>query len=54
MKYELVDELVKVRYHTSPQALKQIEASKLINPSRGQPYGIDVEVAPFVNPSNLT
>jgi len=52
VKVELVDKMVKVRHHTSPEALKSIKASKLIYPSRGQPYGVDVEVAPFVNPSD--
>ncbi|MFC4634087.1 RHS repeat-associated core domain-containing protein [Dokdonia ponticola] len=51
--FQLADELVAVRHHTGRDALKIIDKSKLINPSRGAPYGVDVEVAPFLNPKNV-
>jgi hypothetical protein len=44
----LTEELVKVRHHTSLSGLKGIKNSSSINASRGIPYGVDVEVGPFV------
>jgi RHS repeat-associated protein len=45
------DDLVKIRHHTSKSALKSIKKSKTITASRGEPYGVDFEVGPFVKPS---
>lgn len=36
-----------VRHHRDPNSLKAIEKSMQINPSRGVPLGVDVEVQPF-------
>ncbi|MCQ9638970.1 type IV secretion protein Rhs [Chryseobacterium sp. WG14] len=46
-------EMVQVRHHTSFTALKGIKKSGLINASRGEPYGVDVEVSPFVKASKV-
>ncbi len=48
------DDLVRVRHHTSYKYLKEIKKSKSILSSRGKPYGVDVEVAPFLNPKNVS
>jgi hypothetical protein len=45
--------LVRVRHHTSSSSLKGIKNSGSINASRGKPYGVDVEVAPFLKPTNV-
>ncbi|AZA93474.1 RHS repeat-associated core domain [Chryseobacterium nakagawai] len=44
----LVEDLITVRHHTSLSGLKGIKNSGSINASRGIPYGVDVEIAPFV------
>lgn len=49
----LVDDLVRVRHHTSSSGLKGIKNSGSINASRGKPYGVDVEVTPFLKPTNV-
>lgn len=49
----MADDLIRVRHHTSPEALKQIKKSDVIHSSRGVPYGVDVEVAPFLDPSKV-
>ncbi|PSK86883.1 RHS repeat protein, partial [Taibaiella chishuiensis] len=48
---EVGESMVRVRHHTSAAGLKGIKSSMSINASRGKPYGVDVEVAPFVKPS---
>lgn len=48
-----VDDLVKVRHHTGVDGLKGIKNSKNIIASRYMPYGVDVEVAPFLRPSEI-
>jgi RHS repeat-associated protein len=50
---EVGESLVKVRHHTSPSGSAGIKASGDIKASRGIPYGVDVEVAPFSNPSKV-
>ncbi|WP_407321901.1 RHS repeat-associated core domain-containing protein [Tenacibaculum maritimum] len=52
-KFTIGDELVPVRHHTSTKAMKLIQKSGLINPARTQPYGVDVEVGPFLKPSQF-
>lgn len=47
----MVDDLIRVRHHTSSAGLSGIKNSGYINASRGVPYGVDVEIAPFVKPS---
>ncbi len=49
----VVEDLVTVRHHTSSQGLKGIKNTNSINASRGEPYGVDVEVAPFLSPSKV-
>jgi RHS repeat-associated protein len=49
----LVDDIIKVRHHTSSSGLSGIKKSGSINASRGVPYGVDVEVAPFLKPSQV-
>ena len=48
-----VDDWVQVRHHTSGVGLKGIRTSGSIFASRGKPYGVDVEIAPFYNPSKV-
>ena len=48
-----IDDLVSVRHHTSKAGLRGIKNSGSINASRGRPYGVDVEVAPFLKPTNV-
>lgn len=50
---EVGSDLIKVRHHTSSMGLKGIKNSGSINASRGLPYGVDVEVAPFVKNAKL-
>ena len=49
----LVDDRVRVKHHTSPTGRKGIKNSHSINASRGEQYGVDVEVAPFMNPTSV-
>lgn len=49
----LVGEFQRVRHHTSRAALKGIKNSNSIHASRGVPYGVDVEVGPFLNPMKV-
>jgi RHS repeat-associated protein len=44
-------DLIRVRHHTSADGLKGIKTSQSINASRSKPFGVDVEVSPFVKPS---
>ncbi|WP_162271026.1 RHS repeat-associated core domain-containing protein [Chryseobacterium glaciei] len=44
-------EEILVRHHTSYKNLKLIKKSGFLNASRAEPFGVDVEVAPFVNPT---
>ncbi len=44
-------DLVRVRHHTGADQLKGIKNSGTITAARGKPYGVDVEVAPFVKPA---
>lgn len=57
LKINVVEEVgestVRVRHHTSASGLKGIKSSMSINASRGKPYGVDVEVAPFLNPKKV-
>nr|WP_315030830.1 RHS repeat-associated core domain-containing protein [uncultured Chryseobacterium sp.] len=53
MVEEIVDETIRVRHHTSSTALKGIKNSGLIHASRGEPFGVDVEVSPFIKASNV-
>ncbi|SOU86467.1 membrane hypothetical protein [Tenacibaculum dicentrarchi] len=53
VKKLMMDELVSVRHHTSKNSMKLIQKSGLIRPSRTAPYGVDVEVAPFLKPSQF-
>jgi len=46
------DDIVRVRHHTSLNGLKGIKNSNSIHASRIGPYGVDVEVSPFLNPTN--
>ncbi|WP_326981923.1 RHS repeat-associated core domain-containing protein [Chryseobacterium sp. MYb264] len=48
---KIPQEEILVRHHTSYKNLKLIKKSGFLNPSRGEPFGVDVEVAPFVNAS---
>lgn len=52
-EYTKTIEMVQVRHHTSPTALKAIKRSGLINASRGEPYGVDVEVPPFLRATEV-
>lgn len=44
---------IRVRHHTDIQGLAGIKKTGQINISRGKPYGVDVEVALFKNPSEV-
>ncbi|RVU89884.1 hypothetical protein EH230_14075 [Flavobacterium columnare] len=48
-----VNDFVRVRHHTSSMGLKGIKNSGFINASRTMPYGVDVEFAPFLKPTNV-
>ncbi|TJZ53578.1 RHS repeat-associated core domain-containing protein [Sphingobacterium olei] len=50
---DAVEDLVRVRHHSTNSGVKGIEKSNSINASRGEPYGVDVEVAPFLPPSKV-
>jgi len=50
---EVGSDLIRVRHHTSSTGLKGIKNSGSINASRGLPYGVDVEVSPFVKNAKL-
>lgn len=50
---EAAEAMVRVRHHTSSEGLKGIKKSGEINASRGKPYGVDVEVEPFLPPSQV-
>jgi hypothetical protein len=45
--------LVAVRHHTSAEGLSAIKESGTINASRGEPFGVDVEIQPFMKPSEV-
>ena len=47
------DGQVLVRHHTSLEGLSGIKSTQSINASRGTPSGVDVEVAPFLNPAKV-
>ncbi|MBT1699241.1 RHS repeat-associated core domain-containing protein [Fulvivirgaceae bacterium PWU4] len=47
------DDIVKVRHHTSSAGLKGIKKDGQINPARGKPPGVDVEMEPFSRPSQV-
>jgi len=47
------DDLVQVRHHTSTAGLNGIKRSGFIFASRGQVLGVDVEVSPFLKPSEV-
>jgi len=47
------DDLVQVRHHTTTDGLSGIKSSRFINASRGEPFGVDVEVSPFLKPSTV-
>ncbi|MEK8018106.1 MAG: hypothetical protein VSS75_014625 [Candidatus Parabeggiatoa sp.] len=42
-----VKKITRVRHHTSPEGLKGIKRDGAINPGRGIPIGVHVEVVPF-------
>ena len=42
-----VETSIRCRHHTSPEGLEGIRQDNAINPSRGEPMGVDVEVEPF-------
>ena len=46
-------DLIRVRHHTSRSGLKGIKQRGEIIASRGRPYGVDVEIAPFLKPSRV-
>ena len=39
--------IVRVRHHTSVENLRKIQTSNVINPARGDPIGVHVEMQPF-------
>lgn len=43
----VTNKTVRVRHHTTPKGLKGIKQDGAINPGRGNPIGVHVEVAPF-------
>ncbi len=45
--------MVRVRHHTSNSGLKGIKNSGLIKASRSEPFGVDVEVSPFLKPTKV-
>jgi len=47
------EEFITVRHHTSTSAVKAIKKSGSINVSSPRPFGVDVEMAPFVYPLNV-
>ncbi|NIF07855.1 RHS repeat-associated core domain-containing protein [Chryseobacterium sp. Tr-659] len=49
----LLEDFVTVRHHTSTSAVKAIKKSGSINVSSPKPFGVDVEIAPFVSPSKV-
>lgn len=50
---DAAEDLVQVRHHTSKEGLAGIKKSGSINASRGEPYGVDVEVAPFLKATEV-
>lgn len=44
-----VSQTLRARHHTNSSGLSGIKDAQAINASRGQPYGVDVEVEPFGN-----
>ncbi|WP_336704352.1 RHS repeat-associated core domain-containing protein [Chryseobacterium indologenes] len=50
----LVEDLVTVRHHTSTSAVNAIKKSGYINVSSPKPFGVDVEVSPFISPSKVS
>ncbi|MCC3214922.1 RHS repeat-associated core domain-containing protein [Chryseobacterium sp. X308] len=49
----LAEDFITVRHHTSNSAVNAIKKSGSINVSSPTPFGVDVEVAPFVKPSKV-
>ena len=49
----MAEDFVTVRHHTSTSAVKAIKKSGSINVSSPNPFGVDVEVAPFISPSKV-
>ena len=47
------NEYVTVRHHTDAAGAKGIKASMQITASRGEPYGVDIEIEPFKAPSKV-
>ncbi|MBB6662350.1 hypothetical protein H7E99_10780 [Proteus mirabilis] len=43
-------EMVRVSYHTSVEGLEGIKNTQSINPARGTPIGVHIEIAPFGDP----
>ncbi|HCD1085672.1 TPA: RHS repeat-associated core domain-containing protein [Proteus mirabilis] len=43
-------EMVRVRYHTSVEGLEGIKNTQSINPARGTPIGVHIEIVPFGDP----
>ncbi|MDG4655239.1 RHS repeat-associated core domain-containing protein, partial [Chryseobacterium arthrosphaerae] len=50
----LVEDFIKVRHHTSTSAVKAIKKSGSINVSSPRPFGVDVEIEPFIRPSKVS
>jgi hypothetical protein len=50
---EANNELIRVRHHTDFKGLKGIKKVGYIRPARFEPLGVDVEVAPFIKPTNV-
>uniref|UniRef100_UPI00262417DA hypothetical protein n=1 Tax=Chryseobacterium sp. TaxID=1871047 RepID=UPI00262417DA len=49
----LIEDFITVRHHTSTSAVNAIKKSGSINVSSPRPFGVDVEVAPFISPSKV-
>ncbi|MDQ1165676.1 RHS repeat-associated core domain-containing protein [Flavobacterium sp. SORGH_AS_0622] len=50
---DIMDSMVQVRHHTDIKGLNGIKNSGFIRPARYEPFGVDVEVAPFLKPSQV-
>lgn len=50
---DIMDSMVQVRHHTDNIGLSKIKNSGFIKPARYEPFGVDVEVAPFLKTSEV-
>ncbi|WP_336690904.1 MULTISPECIES: hypothetical protein [unclassified Chryseobacterium] len=53
LEENLAEDFIRVRHHTSLKGLKGIKRSGSIDAARGLPYGVDVEVSPFLKATKV-